>query len=163
MCSGDTAQLKQTKQTMSFPALGAKFVADKLAGENTRMNDTEKTIRYNQGIQGRIWLGQGLVYDEIYGLLEGLSLLDKPLVKKDGVGSGQTPMAGWFNRLLQTGKSDHETKSNGCHGGSQAPSINISLVGNKHPTPVIGLVKGLRGDHGCQSKARIMCATGTPA
>ena len=50
------------------------------------MSDTEKAVCDNQGVQGRIWLGQGLVYDEIYGLLEDLSLLDKPLVKKDGVG-----------------------------------------------------------------------------
>ena len=34
-----------------------------------------------------------------------------------GKTSGQNPNAGWFNRFVQTGKSDHETKSNECFGG----------------------------------------------
>ena len=32
--------------------------------------------------------------------------------------SGQNTNAGWFNRYIQTGKSDHETKSNGSIGGT---------------------------------------------
>ncbi len=31
--------------------------------------------------------------------------------------SGQNPNAGWFNKFVQTGKSDHETKTGECFGG----------------------------------------------
>ena len=34
-----------------------------------------------------------------------------------GKTSGQNPNTGWFNRFVQTGKSDHATKSNECFGG----------------------------------------------
>lgn len=93
-----------------------------------------------------------------------LSLLDKPNEKRtaDSSSSGQTPLAGWFNRLLQCGKSDHETKSNGSHGGLGCLSVNTSIVGNFHPTPAIEMLQGVRGDHGCQAKARLMFCTGTP-
>ena len=37
---------------------------------------------------------------------------------KTGRTRGQNPNAGWYNRFVQTGKSDHETKCNGCFGGS---------------------------------------------
>ena len=36
---------------------------------------------------------------------------------KDGRTSGQSPNAGWYNRFVQTGKSDHETKTGCCFGG----------------------------------------------
>ena len=54
---------------------------------------------------GRAWFGQGLIYDEVYGILQDLSILDKPDQKKsvDGPGAGQTPNAGWFNRLVNVG------------------------------------------------------------
>lgn len=47
-----------------------------------------------------------------------LSVLDDPKEGgKSGRTRGQNPNAGWYNRFVQTGKSDHETKSNGCFGG----------------------------------------------
>ena len=50
-------------------------------------------------------------------LAQELSILDDPKDKKSGKTSGQNPNAGWYNRFVQTGKSDHETKTNGCFGG----------------------------------------------
>ena len=46
--------------------------------------------------------------------------------------SGQTPNSGCANRLLQTGLSVHETKTNGCFGGLHTPSVNTALAGNIH-------------------------------
>ena len=157
-CAGDVAQVKQTKAIAKLPGLRPAYVTEHL----NSLNMAEKAVCQQGGMAGRIWFGQGLVYDEIYGLLEDLSLLDKPNTKKDGVGAGQTPLAGWFNRLVQTVRSDHETKSNGAHGGSAAPTVNPSLIGNLHPTPAIELIQGHRGDHGCQSKARLSFVTGLP-
>ena len=116
------------------------------------------------GMQGRTWFGQGLVYDEVYQFLQDISILDKPTEKKsaDGPGAGQTPLAGWFNRLVQSGKSDHETKCNGSHGGLSCPPVSLSLLGNFHPTPAIEMLRGERGDHGCQAKARLLIVTGSP-
>ena len=45
---------------------------------------------------------------------QDLSILTHPQDAKSSKTSGQNTNAGWFNRYLQTGKSDHETKSNGC-------------------------------------------------
>ena len=45
--------------------------------------------------------------------------------------SGQNTNAGWYNRFVQTGKSDHETKSNECFGGLCATCmmiVGISLL-----------------------------------
>jgi len=86
---------------------------------------------------------------------QDLSILDKPAEKRtaEGPGAGQTPLAGWFNRLVQTGKSDHETKTCGSHGGLSCPPVSVSILGNFHPTPAIEMLRGERGDHGCQAKA----------
>ena len=84
------------------------------------------------GMQGRLWYGQALVYDEVYQFLQDLSILDTPAQKRLGeqAGSGQTPLAGWFNRLVQTGRSDHETKTFGSHGGMGAQPVSVSILGN---------------------------------
>ena len=63
-------------------------------------------------------------------------------------------------RYLQTGKSDHETKSNGAFGGLNVPMVGSTWVGNLHPTPGIELLQGKRGDHGCMAKARLFIGTG---
>ena len=76
--------------------------------------------------------------------------------------SGQTPNSGWANRLLQTGLSVHETKTCGCFGGLHTPSVNTALAGNFHPGVAVEMVRGLRGDHGCQTKARMFFVTGKP-
>ena len=44
-------------------------------------------------------------------------MLDDPKDFKGSKTAGQSPNAGWYNRFVQTGKSDHETKNNGCVGG----------------------------------------------
>ena len=46
-----------------------------------------------------------------------LSVLDDPKENKGNKVRGQNPNAGWYNRFVQTGKSDHGTKSNGSFGG----------------------------------------------
>jgi len=64
--------------------------------------------------------------------------------------------------LVQSGKSDRETQSTGSHGGMGCPPVSPSLLGNFHPTPAIEMIRGERGDHGCQAKARLIVVTGTP-
>ena len=44
-------------------------------------------------------------------------MLNDATEKRGSNTPGQNPNAGWFNRFVQTGKSEHETKSNGCFGG----------------------------------------------
>ena len=53
---------------------------------------------------------------------QDLSILSDPKEKGGGPKTaGQNTNAGWYNRFVQTGKSDHETKSNECVGGLLAP------------------------------------------
>ena len=70
---------------------------------------------------------------------QDLSILTDPQDKHSSKTSGQNTNAGWFNRYIQTGKSDHETKSNGCIGGMMCiymhnfvfvvhPFSNLSVV-----------------------------------
>jgi hypothetical protein len=159
-CAGDCPAVRQTKIAMSLPGLG-KQVMDR---DFKSLNLPERAMAVKPGMSGRVWFGQGLLYDEVYQFLQDISILDKPQEKKasEATGSGQTPLAGWFNRLVQCGVSDHETKSNGSHGGLSCPTVSVSLLGNFHPTPAIEMVRGLRGDHGCQAKARLMLVTGRP-
>ena len=49
---------------------------------------------------------------------QDLAILNDPVMHKDKGASGQNTNAGWFNRYIQTGRSDHETKSNGSIGGA---------------------------------------------
>ena len=159
-CAGDTCTAKQTKVAQRLPGL----LPATLTEEAPDLTDVEKPMAVKLGLQGRLWHGHGLIFDQVYQLLQDISILDQPSSKKltDQAGAGQTPMAGWFNRLLQTGRSDHETKTCGSHGGLEAPRVSVSLSGNFHPTPAIEMSRGLRGDHGCQAKARLMLVTGTP-
>ena len=157
--SGDFCTVRQNKAVQKLPMLQSRVIDEKFQFAD----DAERAMLASSGMQGRIWFGQPLIYDEIYQLLQDLSLLDKPGDKKAAETStaGQTPLAGWFNRLLQSGKSDH-TKSNGGHGGLGCPSVSTSIVGNFHPTPAIEMLRGERGDHGCQAKARLLVCTGLP-
>jgi hypothetical protein len=110
-CAGDFCKLRQSKHVQKLPTISHDWVARGLKN----LNAAERAMATDSGMKGRVWFGQGLVHDEIYQLLQDFFILDNPNEKKsgDGPGSGQTPLAGWFNRLVQCGKSDHETKSNG--------------------------------------------------
>ena len=100
------------------------------------LSEAERALAASPGMTGRIWFGQGLVYDESYKILMDLGILTDPKLVKDKSTSGQNCNQGWFNKFLQTGRSDHETKSNGCFGGLQA---------DRHPAPLpIGLYLVLR-------------------
>ena len=125
---------------------------------------TLQRIAARAGLSGRAWFSQGLLWDEIYDMLQELALLDsKATVKVQGCdSSGQCPNAGWANRLMQSGQSHHETKSCGAHGGSGTPTVNTSLMGNLHAGVAVEMVRGLRGDHGCQTRARLFLTTGEP-
>ena len=160
-CAGDYSIVRQTKGVMKLPAMGADWLAGSPLAD---LDPAEKAMATQSGMRGRIWFEQGLVYDEVYQFLQDLSILDKPNEKRgvEGPGARQTPLAGWFNRLVQCGKSDHETKSNGAHGGLDAPTVSTTILGNFHPTPCIEMLRGERGDHGCQAKARIIVCTGLP-
>ena len=109
---------------------------------------------------GRIWDGQSMAFDEAYQILMDLSILTDPGKGDLGKNKGQNPRAGWFNKYLQTGKSDHETKNNGAFGGLNVPMVGSTWVGNLHPIPGIELLQGKRGDHGCMAKARLFIGTG---
>lgn len=202
---GSTCQVVQ-----KLPALNTEFLDNGNCGDSFH-DPAERAMCVQAGMVGRAWFGQALVYDEIYGFLQDLSILDKPNEKKaaESASSGQTPLAGWFtgrmvglftevqvrpalgaggqegppsprrgvecvpstpsprgsscasfplpavalerarpcmwgvrlpvltvadavdapparrfNRLVQFGKSDHETKSNGSHGG---PCLGFAL------------------------------------
>ena len=157
-CAGDCPSVRQTKVVQKLPSLRVDNINQDCPG----LNAAEKEMAIKPGMQGRVWFGQGLLYDEVYQFLQDISILDKPSEKRssDGPGSGQTPLARWFNRLVQSGKSDHETKCNGSHGGLACPPVSVSLLGNFHPTPAIEMLRGDRGDHGCQAKARLIIVIG---
>ena len=130
--------------------------------------DVKASIAAAPGLQGRTWFSTLLLFDEIYDFLMELGDLDTPTVaakKQSSAGaevSGQTPNAGWANRLLQTGLSVHETKTCGCFGGLHAPTVSTALAGNFHPNVAVEMLRGIRGDHGCQTKARLFFTTGKP-
>ena len=159
-CSGDSTMVRQVKAVQCLPALSARDIGEDCPG----LSSAERAMGVLSGMQGRTWFGSGLLFDEAYQFLQDIAILDKPCEKRssDGPGSGQTPLAGWFNRLCQSGKSDHETKSCGSHGGLSVQPVALSFLGNFHPTPAIEMIRGERGDHGCQAKARLMLVTGSP-
>ena len=120
------------------------------------LNADERKLAKEPGMGGRIWFGQGLVFDEAYGILMTLGILTDPKQagKDTAHTSGQNTNQGWYNRFVQTGKSESETKTNGSFGGLEVGPVGSSWTGNLHPTPTIELVKGIRGDAGCMAKAR---------
>ena len=67
---------------------------------------------------------------------QDLSILSDPKEKGGGPKTaGQNTNAGWYNRFVQTGKSDHETKSNECFGGllaSHSMHIVTSMLPGSH-------------------------------
>ena len=69
-CSGDVAQVRQTKGSLKLPGLSQESVAR----DYSDFNELEKALATRPGMTGRIWFGQGLVYDEIYQLLQDISV-----------------------------------------------------------------------------------------
>ena len=69
---------------------------------------------------------------------------------------GQNVIAGWFNKLMQYGRSDGETKTCGSHGGVKSQTVNSMWVGNLHPTAAIQCLNGMRGDPGCQALPAVL-------
>ena len=56
--------------------------------------------------------------DTMFKFVQDFAILSDPKDATKGRGtSGQNPNAGWFNKFVQTGKSDHETKSGESFGG----------------------------------------------
>ena len=161
-CSGDFGQIRFPKLFKNLPELNrAEALA---AGLKTKH---ERKVAQRRGLQGKVWFSQELIFDEAYDFLMALDMLDSPssaAAKKNdaGLATGQSPNAGWANRLLQYGKGDHETKSCGVHGGADAPPVNASVVGNIHPGVCVEMIRGVRGDHGCQTRARMMFVSGNP-
>ena len=68
-------------------------------------------------------------------LAQELSVLDDPKDHKSGKTSAQNQNAGWYNRFVQTGTSDHETKTSGCFGG-QSPPLSHHTHASISCTPV---------------------------
>jgi len=116
-----------------------------------------------RGLPGRLWFSQALVFDEAYDFLQDLALLDAPGARKSHAETqGQTPAAGWANRLMQTGQSTFETKTMGVHGGKGAPAVSTSVVGNIHSAVAVEMARGIRGDHGCATRMRMFLVSGEP-
>ena len=96
------------------------------------LTESERAIAAAPGMTGRVWFGQGMVYDESYQILMDIGILTDPKdgYKKIGNTSGQNTNQGWFNKFIQTGRSDHETKTNGCFGGLEVTSSADMSVGS---------------------------------
>ena len=161
-CSGDCNQIKETKAWTKLPAL----TETEVQSESKQVQAMAQAM----GLRGRMWMSQGLFFDEVYDFLQELSILDtatsaaakKAAGDSSTLTSGQCPNAGWANRFLQTGKSDHETKTQGCFGGGDVEPVGGVMMGNLHVKPAVEMLMGIRGDHGCQTKARLICGTGRP-
>ena len=161
-CSGDFGQIRFPKLFKDLPGLNRTEAL--AAGLKTKQ---ERKMARRSGLQGKVWFSQELIFDEAYDFLMALDMLDSPssaAAKKGDAGltTGQSPNAGWANRLIQYGKSDHETKSCGVHGGADAPPVSASVVGNVHPGVCVEMIRGVRGDHGCQTRARMVFVSGDP-
>ncbi|CAE7510378.1 unnamed protein product, partial [Symbiodinium necroappetens] len=109
----------------------------------------EAAVASGEGLRGRTWFSTLLLFEEAYEFLMELGILDSP-------GSAAK------KQVLQTGVSTFETKSCGSVGGLHSPSVNAALAGNFHPGVAVEMIRGLRGDHGCQTKARFLFASGQP-
>lgn len=81
--------MRQTKGVQKVPGLGHATVGKECPG----LNAVETAMASKPGLQGRIWFGQGLLYDEVHQLLQDIAILDRPEQKNlsDGPGSGQSP------------------------------------------------------------------------
>ena len=66
-----------------------------------------------------------------------LSILTDPKEQRSGNTSGQNPNAGWYNRFVQSGKSDHETKTNGCFGGRVHAYLSPSVSHRRLLQPAV--------------------------
>ena len=130
-CAGDFGQVRYPKMYLKLPRLSA---AEALAAGLTAL---QTIMARAVGLQGKCWYSVVLAFDEIYEFLQELQLLDtsassaaKRSTGEVGQTSGQSPNAGWANRLIHYGRSDHETKPCGAFGGASAPSVDASVVGN---------------------------------
>lgn len=162
-CSGDFPQVRFPKMYQHLPGLSDA------EGDAAGLSGLEKFLARPKGLPGKCFFSMLLAFDEVYDFLQELQLLDTPASSAAkratadvGQTSGQSPNAGWANRLIQYGKSDHETKTCGAFGGAAVPSVNANVVGNLHPGVGVEMVRGLRGDHGCQTKARLIIVSGEP-
>ena len=162
--AGDFNQVKFDKRLAKLPALSEQEVQTLGVGLPLVCK-----LAKEKGLSGRLWGAQALVFDEMYEFLQDLSLLDTPssVSAKRFMGdgpsaSGQTPNAGWANRLMQVGRSEHETKTCGSYGDMEAPPVDTIVVGNLHSAPAVEMARGMRGDHGCQTRARMSIVTGQP-
>ena len=72
----------------------------------------ERKLAKEPGMGGRIWFGQGLVFDEAYGILMTLGILTDPTQAGKEVAntSGQSTNQGWYNRFVQTDKTRAKRK-----------------------------------------------------
>lgn len=75
------------------------------------------------------------------GFMQHIAVSDKPQEKRsvEGPGSGQTPMAGWFQPcgFDRTDGPDH-----GPHGGLGALPVSIRFVSDFHPAPTNDMLRG---------------------
>ena len=66
-----------------------------------------------------------------------MAILTDPQEYKNSKSSGQDTNAGWFNRYIQTGKSDHETKPNGSIGGTSSSMCIAMHAYDSHVLPTV--------------------------
>ena len=63
---------------------------------------------------------------------QGILTDPKQAGKETANTSGQSTNQGWYNRFVQTDKSESETKTNGSFGGLEVGSVGSSWTGNLH-------------------------------
>ena len=159
-CAGDFHQVRAVRDTA--PNKLSSVQADQ-ARSHGHVHAQELRVLAARGLPGRLWFSQALVFDEAYDFLQDLALLDAPGSRKSHAETqGQTPAAGWANRLMQTGQSTFETKTMGVHGGKGAPAVSTSVVGNIHSAVAVEMARGIRGDHGCATRMRMFLVSGEP-
>ena len=77
-CSGDFSLAVQTKLVQKLPPITPEWMEKELKD----LNVAERAIAGQTGLNGRSSFGQGLIFDEVYGFLQDLSILDKPNEKR---------------------------------------------------------------------------------
>ena len=154
-CAGDFNFCQSVKAFKDLPSV-----------TESNLSASLREVAERSGLSGRTWFSSLLMFDEIYDFLMDLGVLANTS-KKSSAGpdtSGQTPNSSWANRLMQTGTSSHETKTNGSFGGIDSPTVCTAVTGNFHPgvCVCVEMLRGLRGDHACMTKARLFFTSGAP-
>jgi hypothetical protein len=109
------------------------------------------------GIPKRIVDSNLVSPDELYGFNACFGLGGD----EDSKGkAGPNKHASTLNTLLNTGKTQRDTRHSGHHGSSATKPVNVAVVGNTHWKTFIGMERGLVGNHVQCTKERFVVTAG---